>query len=65
MKIFPVGEGYAKKQRELQAERKKNYKAFALQVCLRKIKVKKYIVKDSTIYLRANISPYEILFDIY
>lgn len=65
MKIFPVGGGYTKKQRELQAERKKNDKAFALKVCLRKINVKKYIVEDSTIYFRANISPYEILFDIY
>ena len=31
VKIFPVGEGYTKKQRELQAERKKNDKAFALK----------------------------------
>ena len=65
MKIFPVGEGYAKKQRELQAERKKNDKAFALKVCLRKIKVKKYIVEDSTIYFRANISPYCLTFINY
>jgi hypothetical protein len=59
VKIFPVGGGYTKKQRELQAERKKNDKAFALKVCLRKINVKKYIVEDSTIYFRANISPYK------
>lgn len=33
VKIFPVGEGYAKHQRKLQAERKKNCKAFVEKVC--------------------------------